>query len=153
MLLILIHSQKIHIFLNHCYFLLFVLVYLPQKPLDSGRQILKDMMCIISVCKYYDSVFKWSICGHIQGGSWSSAFVNNPYSHSHIFEKDKFSSPASLPQLSDSHQKGYFFAQDFLGRSGWWAGWVSERLWDLYALFLLAHFLQWYCRKPEHWGC
>lgn len=91
--------------------------------------ILKDTLCVISVCKYYDSVFKHSIYHHIRGGGWPLTFLNTPYSHNRVYEEDKFTLPVSWPepQFADFQQKGYFFALDILGGICCRAGWVSER--------------------------
>lgn len=53
-----------------------------------------------------------------------STFVHTSYSHSHVFEEDKFTLPFSLPgpQFPDLQQKGCFFAPDFLGGSSCGAG-------------------------------
>lgn len=123
--LILLHLQKKKkLFLVHFYYPLFMLVCLPKKPVDNGREILKDMLCVISICKYYDSVFKHSIYSHIRGGSWLLTFGSTSYSLSHVFGEDKYTSPVRLPghQFPDFQHKGYCLALDFFRGSDWGAG-------------------------------
>lgn len=85
---------------------------------------MKDTLCVISVRKYYDSVFKCSVYSHIREGSWPLTFLNTSYSHSHVFEENKLTLPVSLPglQFPDFQQKGYYFVADFLGGSSCGAG-------------------------------
>lgn len=152
LLLILLHLQKIKLFLNHFYYPLFMLVCFPQKPLDNGREILKDMLCVISICKYYDSVFKHSIYSHIRGGSWLLSFGSTSYSHSHVFGEDKYTLPASLPgpQFPDFQQNGYFFAVDFFQRE-----WLRDRGGFLWGGVILRHFVylcSFCCSSTASWN-